>query len=127
MILHRPVENHFHMRPPIHAAAIMAFTAIASFSTPAFAKDAETHFKIDQANFQKLNAQEQQRVLEIGARWDAISNMDRSELDRSDRKELRTEVRSLKAEAKTFNRGGTVIYFSTGAIIIIILLLILIL
>lgn len=119
--------NNFHMRRPIHAAAILGFTAMAAFSTPVFAKDAKTHFKIDQANFQKLNPQEQQRVLEIGARWDAISNMDRSQLDKSDRKELRSEVRSLKAEAKTYNRNGTAIYLSTGAIIIIILLLILIL
>ena len=115
------------MRSPTRTAAILAFTAIAACSTPAFAKEAKTHFTIDQANFQKLNAQDQQRVLEIGARWDAIANMDRSDLDKADRKEVRAEVKSLRAEAKTYNRGGTVIYISTAGIIIIILLLILIL
>lgn len=102
-------------------------TACTLFGPAAFAKEPKSNFKIDQANFEKLNTQEQQRVLEIGARWDAIANMDRSDLDKADRKELREEVRSLKAESKTFNHDGTVIYLSTAGIIIIILLLILIL
>ncbi len=97
------------------------------FSAPAFASEPKPEHRINEENFAKLNAQEQERVLEIGARWDAIANMDRSQLDRADRKELRSEVKALKAEAKTFNRGGTVIYLSSAAIIIIILLLILIL
>jgi len=110
-----------------HFTASIAFVAMTAFATPAFAKETKTHFKIDQANFQKLNPQEQQRVLEIGARWDAIANMERSDLDKADRKELRAEVSALKAEAKTYNRHGTAIYLSTAGIIIIILLLIILL
>ena len=115
------------MKPSKHYAILLALGATTILSTPAFADGTKDHFKIDQANFQKLNSAEQQRVLEIGARWDVIANMDRSDLSKADRKELRTEVRSLKAEANSFNRDGTVIYLSTAAIIIIILLLILIL
>ena len=96
-------------------------------ATASFAKEPKSNFKIDQENFEKLNAADQQRVLEISARWDAIANMDRSDLDKADRKELRSEVKTLKAEAKTYNKDGMVLYLSTGAIIIIILLLILIL
>ena len=106
---------------------MLALATATLFSASAFASEPKPEFRINEENFAKLNTQEQERVLEIGARWEAIANMDRSELDRSDRKELRAEVKALKAEAKTFNRDGTVIYLSTAAIIIIILLLILIL
>lgn len=110
-----------------HLTTGLAFAAMTAFATPTFAKEAKVHFKIDQANFQKLDAQEQQRVLEIGARWDAIANMDRSDLNKADRKELRTEVKALRAEAKTFDRGGTTIYLSTAGLILIIILLIILL
>ena len=127
MILSRQEKKHRQMRSPIRAAAILAITAMATCSTPAFAKESKSHFTIDQANFQKLNPQEQQRVLEIGARWDAIANMDRSDLDKVDRKELRTEVKALKAEAKTYDRGGTTIYLSSAGLILLIILLIILL
>lgn len=106
---------------------LLALATATLFSAPAFASEPKPEFRINEENFAKLDAAQQQRVLEIGARWEAISNIDRSDLDRMDRKELRAEVKALKAEAKTFNRDGTVIYLSTAAIIIIILLLILIL
>ena len=106
---------------------MLALATATLFSAPAFASDSKPDFRINEENFAKLTSQEQARVLEIGARWEAIANMDRSDLDRTDRKELRAEVKALKAEAKTINRDGTVIYFSTAAIIIIVLLLILIL
>lgn len=104
--------------------ALAAFTVTAQ---PVLAEGTKPGFRIDRENFQKLDPASQQRVLEIGARWEAISNMDRSDLAKADRKELRAEVKALKAEAKTYNKDGTVVYLSTGAIIIIILLLILIL
>jgi hypothetical protein len=58
----------------------------------------------------------------IETRLMEINKMDKSNLTRADKKELRKEVKSLKKEAR--NQG---IYLSVGAIIIIILLLILIL
>ena len=106
---------------------MLTLATTALFSAPAFASEPKPEFRINEENLAKLSTQDQERVLEIGARWEAIASMDRSELDRSDRKELRAEVKALKAEAKTFNRDGTVIYLSSAAIIIIILLLILIL
>lgn len=106
---------------------MLALAASTLLTAPSFAKEPRSHFRIDAANFEKLNAQEQERVLQIGARWDAIANMDRSDLSKSDRKELRTEVTTMKKEVRSYNRNGTVIYLSTGAIIIIILLLIIIL
>lgn len=108
-------------------ALVLAFAACTLCTAPSIAKDVKPNYRINEENFAKLTPQEQARVLEIGARWDAIANMDRKDLSRADRQELRAEVKSLKAEAKTYDRGGTTIYLSTAAIIIIILLLILIL
>jgi hypothetical protein len=57
-------------------------------------------------------------------RLNEIKDMDKSNLNASDKRALRKEVRSLKKEVRSNNNG---IYLSVGAIIIIILLLILIL
>ena len=69
--------------------------------------------------------QKQARVEEIKARVNEIKAMDKSELTKQDRKELRTELKGLKHEANALGGGG--VYLSVGAIIIIILVLILIL
>ncbi|NML19732.1 hypothetical protein HHL16_02550 [Pseudoflavitalea sp. G-6-1-2] len=70
-------------------------------------------------------AEKDARVAAIVKRVEEIRAMDRSSLSRTERKELRKELRSLNKEAKVFGRGG--VYLSLGAILIIILLLILIL
>jgi hypothetical protein len=57
-------------------------------------------------------------------RLEEIKAMDKSNLKSSEKKELRKEVRAIKANLATSSNG---VYFSVGAIIIIILLLILIL
>lgn len=57
-------------------------------------------------------------------RLEEINKMDKSELNRSERKELRKEVRETKRELKASNGG---VYLSVGAAIIIVLLLILLL
>ncbi len=69
------------------------------------------------------------RVLELKSeqmvsRLQEIKEMDKSGLTRSERKDLRKEVKGLKKEMKAISGG---VYLSVGAIIIIILLLILIL
>ncbi|MES2575843.1 MAG: hypothetical protein V4572_12940 [Bacteroidota bacterium] len=56
-------------------------------------------------------------------RLEEIKAMDKSSLSRSEKKELRKEVRAIKSELKATGNG---VYISVGAIIIIILLLILI-
>jgi hypothetical protein len=50
--------------------------------------------------------------------------MDKSQLSKTEKKELRKELRGLKKQANALGGG---VYLSVGAIIIIILLLILIL
>lgn len=57
-------------------------------------------------------------------RLNEIKNMDKSNLTRADKKELRKEIKAIKKSMKASNKG---VYLSVGAIIIIILLLILIL
>lgn len=50
-----------------------------------------------------------------------IREMDKSDLTRAERRELRKEVREIKKEVRSTNSG---IFISTGAIIIILLLII---
>lgn len=69
--------------------------------------------------------QKQARVGEIKERVEEIKNMDKSQLSKEDRKELRQELRSMNKEAKALGSGG--VYISIAGLVIIILLLILIL
>ncbi len=57
-------------------------------------------------------------------RLDEIRAMDLSSLGKTEKKELRKEVRTIKSDLRAASEG---VYLSAGAIIIIILLLILIL
>lgn len=57
-------------------------------------------------------------------RLEEIKAMDKSNLNSSEKKELRKEVRTIKASLRASNNG---VYLSVGAIIIIILLLIILL
>lgn len=58
------------------------------------------------------------------ARLEEINEMDKSDLTRSEKRELRKEVRQID---KTLALNGDGVYLSVGAIIIVILLLILLL
>ncbi|MBS1581322.1 MAG: hypothetical protein JST66_03885 [Bacteroidetes bacterium] len=80
---------------------------------------------INEARFAQLDPADQQRVLAVKERLEAIAAVDRSTLTRAEKRELRAEARAARAEADALNRGGTVIYLSTGAIILILLLIIL--
>lgn len=64
------------------------------------------------------------RMEEISRRVEEIKGMDRSQLSRQDRNDLRNELLKMKKEAKVTSGG---VYLSVGAIIIIILILILLL
>jgi hypothetical protein len=57
-------------------------------------------------------------------RLEEIKEMDKSNLNRAEKKALRKEVRAIKKELRSTGNG---VYLSVGAIIIIILLLILLL
>lgn len=57
-------------------------------------------------------------------RLEVIKGMNKSDMSRLEKKELRKEVRAIKKEMKVMSGG---VYLSIGAIIIVILLLILLL
>jgi hypothetical protein len=67
--------------------------------------------------------QKQALVQQMKDRVEYIKTMDKSQLTKEERKALRTELKSMKREA----RAVTGVYISIGALIIIILLLIIIL
>lgn len=58
------------------------------------------------------------------ARLEAIREMDKSNLTKSEKKELRQEVRTIKANLKAASGG---VYLSVGAIILLAILLVLLL
>ena len=66
---------------------------------------------------------EDARSQQLVQRLEVIRDMDKSDMSRTEKKNLRKEVKGIKKEMKS--RGG--VYLSIGAVIIIILLLILIL
>jgi hypothetical protein len=72
----------------------------------------------------ELTAEQQVQFNKITNRVEEIRNMDKSHLTRTEKKELRKELKEMKSQARAMNGG---VYLSVGAIIIIILLLILIL
>jgi len=90
---------------------LMAFCI--SFVTPTFAANTTPA---------KTEVPKEVRAQQIEHRLIEIKNMDKSNLSRAEKKELRKEVKGLRKEAR---HAG--IYLSVGAIIIIILLLILLL
>ena len=75
-------------------------------------------------NKTEMTAEQQIQFKRITDRVEEIRAMDKSSLTKSERKDLRNELREMKKQARAMNGG---VYLSVGAIIIIILLLILIL
>ncbi|WP_316746345.1 hypothetical protein [Pedobacter gandavensis] len=72
----------------------------------------------------EMTAEQQVQLKRITERVEEIRSMDKSNLSKTEKKELRKELRELKKQSKAVGGG---VYLSVGAIIIIILLLILIL
>lgn len=75
-------------------------------------------------NMESKTEAESARAAMLIDRLEEIKAMDKSEMSRSEKKELRKEVKAIKSELKSTGNG---VYLSVGAIIIIILLLILLL
>ncbi|MGM0944077.1 MAG: hypothetical protein ACQEW9_02775 [Bacteroidota bacterium] len=69
---------------------------------------------------EELTPEQVEALERIENRVEEIRAMDFSEMSRVEKKEIRAELKTLKAEAKANNNG---IYISTGAIIIILLLI----
>ncbi|MGY4383754.1 uncharacterized protein YigE (DUF2233 family) [Pedobacter sp. UYP24] len=72
----------------------------------------------------EMTADQQIQLQRITNRVEEIKAMDKSNLTKAERKDLRNELKDMKKQARAMNGG---VYLSVGAIIIIILLLILIL
>lgn len=72
-----------------------------------------------------LTPQQTVRLEQITLRVTEIKSMDKSQLNRSDRKALRIELRELKKEAKAIAAGG--VFLTVGALLAVIVLLILLL
>ena len=72
----------------------------------------------------EMTAEQKIQLKRITDRVEEIKAMDKSSLSKSERKELRSELKEMKKQARAMGGG---VYLSVGAIIIIILLLILIL
>jgi hypothetical protein len=89
-------------------------------ASPAFAANDKTS-RIELLASNKEVPAEVQIMLD---RLDEIKSMDKSNMSRVEKKELRKEVKTIK---KTLRSTGNGVYLSVGAIIIIVLLLILLL
>lgn len=74
---------------------------------------------------QPLTEQQSAQMRVIQQRVEEIRAMDKSNLTKEQRKELKKELRTMNGQARAITGGG--IYLSAGAIIVIILVLILIL
>ncbi|RYE40743.1 MAG: hypothetical protein EOP48_24455, partial [Sphingobacteriales bacterium] len=72
----------------------------------------------------ELTAEQKVQFERLVNRVEEIRNMDKSNLNREEKRALRKELKEMKEQARALQQG---VYLSVGAIIIIILLLILIL
>ena len=72
----------------------------------------------------EMTSEQKALVEKITNRVEEIKAMDKSNMSRAEKKELRKELKEMKQQARAAGGG---VYLSVGAIIIIILLLILIL
>jgi hypothetical protein len=97
---------------------MMTVLSLSIFPATSFASEKKT--TADNTNTKEIPAE----VKVMLTRLEEIKAMDKSEMKASEKKELRKEVRTIKANLAASNNG---VYISVGAIIIIILLLILLL
>lgn len=107
------------------AACATLFLASPSTANAAAPGSKEVH--INEDFFATMSPAEQQKVLELRDRLEAVIATDKASLSASDRAALRAEWKGLKKEMREVNRGGSAIYISTAGLIIIILLLIILL
>lgn len=97
--------------------AMILLVSFSSFSSPLIA--AEKHPKVPSET-----KEVQAEVTKLVTRLETIRAIDKSTLDRSEKRVLRKEVRAIKSELKDKRHG---VYVSVGAFIIIILLLVILL
>ncbi|MFC2188373.1 hypothetical protein [Peijinzhouia sedimentorum] len=84
--------------------------------SPVLANDTDKNDPEKEAKY----SPEVQRIVD---RVNELKAIDKSEMSREEKKELRAEIKELKEEANAASKNGG-IFISTGAIIIILLLII---
>jgi Flp pilus assembly protein TadB len=115
-VIYKEITKPNHMKKFIYSLALI-FTLGVSANTVLAADKSEK-------NKTEMTVEQQAQLKRITERVEEIRSMDKSDLSRAEKKELRKELRELKKQSKALGGG---VYLSVGAIIIIILLLILIL
>ena len=88
----------------IAVTMLLSFTALSSHAATINADGTKSYSKEEIAKM--TEEQKQARIEEIKQRVNEIRTMDKSNLDRQDRKELRQELRGLKHEAQAVTGGG---------------------
>jgi len=96
------------------AAALLLFSTTPTFAENKIKKEPKV-----------LTAEEQVKLEEIEARVLEIRDMELSNLEKSEKSEIKSELKSLEKEATALRESG--LYISTGALILIIILLIILL
>lgn len=99
---------------------VVLFSLALSFSSLPMQSFGEARAVTTSAHTQ--NESDTKRATALIARLNAIKEMDKSNMTRAEKKDLRLEVRSIREEIKHLNSG---IYISFTAILIILLLIIL--
>jgi len=111
------------MKRKIYLLVSILMLSLAAFNAKAGSLEPKTLDKETIANM--TEEQKQARIQEIKGRVEEIRAMDKSKMNKTERKELRAELKGMRKEAQALGAGG--IYLSLGAVIVIIVVLILIL
>jgi hypothetical protein len=98
--------------------AMILMVSLSSISSPLFATEKNPMVVTS------ITKEGQAEITKLMTRLETIKAMDKSTLDRSEKRVLRKEVRAIKSELKDKRHG---VYVSVGAFIIIILLLVILL
>ena len=116
--LHNQFKKHQNMKKTIFCAllAIFSLSAVPTFAATNSAKSTETTTETKS----KLSEEE---ISSYRARVEEIRDMDKSEMTSSEKKELKNELKDIKA---TMHKDGVYFYVGGSTLLIIILILILV-
>jgi hypothetical protein len=101
----------------------MIVVMIFAFNSSIFAQF-DSSIETSSTELESTKPEESAAAIVLKERLAEIEKMDMSSMNSAEKKELKTEVKTIKKELKNIGSG---VYLSVGAIIIIILLLILLL
>ncbi|MDQ3101393.1 MAG: hypothetical protein M3R08_08395 [Bacteroidota bacterium] len=107
----------------IPSLLILLFSVLFDLSATAGGPGKEV--TINAENFAKLSEAQQQHVLEVQERLETLYNIDRSQLTREERRDMRLELKELKKEVNDINAQQPVIYISLTLLLVIVILVLL--